>query len=323
MSSRRLLSVLTAAALLVGCATARPSDPAALVQAYSVAAAGAAEAPGYPYVAEHRRGRRRLAFVAATHTVERDSATQRAVRQAFTRVRPQAVIIEGVPSSLGANPEMIVELARRTDDPGAEPFARGEAGYAASLALAAGVPFQGGEPSDAELTAGLVAQGFDPLDILYTDLLAILPQSIRGGDITGPADPEFFDVFAQWTVALSMQRPNPPRISLEGFGDWYRAQFGVDYRADPLFAARGDPAQATLPGRILNRQSMLRDQHLLGVILNAVKTRGRVLVVYGGTHRTTLARALTAELGPAVVWSPAQVLPVAGGAVAAGSTAPN
>jgi hypothetical protein len=300
----RLAAVLLTAALLTGCA-AGPSGLSGLVEPYRADLAGAAEPAAYPYVAEHVRGGRRLAFVAAAHSVERGSATHQDVRRAFDHVKPTAVIIEGIPSSWGQNPEMVVELARMTDDPAAEPYARGEAGYTASLALQAGVPFQGGEPTERERTAALIRQGFDPLDVLHTDLLGALAQAIQGGQLSGPADPRFDEVFGLRTVSLSMERADPPRITYEGFADWYRAQFGTDYRTDPQFTARFDPTTDNLVGRILRAQSQIRDRHLLRVILDAVERHERVLVVYGGTHRTTLARPLARALGPAVIW-PAQ-----------------
>jgi hypothetical protein len=239
--------------------------------------------------------------VAAEHSSDRGSATHRAVREAFDRVRPTKVIIEGIPTELGQNPADFVEMARTSDRPDAEPYARGEAGYAAQLAVQAGVPFQGGEPSEAQLTDALIAQGFDPVDVLFTDVLAILPQAIRGGQISGPADPNFERVFRLRVVARAMERNNPPRVNLDDFARWYRAQFGTDYRTDPEFTSRADPAKETEVGRVLRAQSLLRDRHLLDLILQKVEERHRVLVVYGGTHRTTLAGPLNSALGRATV----------------------
>jgi hypothetical protein len=141
----RIAALLLTAALLAGCATA-PSRLESLVEPYRADLAGAAEPAAFPYVAEHARGDRRLAFVAATHSVDRNSATHRDVRRAFEHLKPAAVIIEGIPSEWGENPEMVADLARMTDDPKAEPYARGEAGFAASLALAAGVRSRAGSP---------------------------------------------------------------------------------------------------------------------------------------------------------------------------------
>ena len=121
---------------------------------------------------------------------------------------------------MGENPSSIVALARRTADPTAEPYARGEAGYAASLALASGVPFMGGEPTERDQTAALIAQGFSPVDIFNTDLLKVLPQSIRGGEFASLDDPAFERVFRRWARSLAAERDDPPRVTLDDFARW-------------------------------------------------------------------------------------------------------
>lgn len=291
-----------------------------LVSPYTAELARVSEPYPYPYTALHARGGRRLAFVAATHTVDPDSSTMAAIRQAFDTVRPATVIIEGFPSEMGENPEIITEIIEQAALPEADPYARGEAAYAARLAIAAGVPFQGGEPTEAAQTRALLAQGFSVRDVFFADLLKVLPQSIRGGEISGTDDARFEEVFARWTVSLAVERDDAPRIDLDQFAAWYEAQFGVHYRLDARFSDRADPSADTLVGSILRAQSLLRDRHLYGVILQAVRARGRVLVVYGGTHRTTLAPALSAALGPAELW-PGPALATATSAAAASAQA--
>jgi hypothetical protein len=107
---RTPIVLLLAGAVLAGCAA--PARRAELVRPYSAELAASVEPGTYPYVAEHGRGDRRLAFVAAAHSSTPGSPTHQEVRRAFDHVRPAAVIIEGIPSSWGENPEAIVELAR-------------------------------------------------------------------------------------------------------------------------------------------------------------------------------------------------------------------
>jgi len=244
----------------------------------------------------------------------------RAIREAFEEVRPAAVIVEGFPTEMGENPSVITEIVVTGDTPDADPYARGEAAYAARLAMGAGVPFLGGEPTEADQTRALIAQGFDARDIFFTDLLKVLPQSIRGGEISGPDDPRFDAVFGRWTVSLAIERDDAPEITLDEFERWYLAQFGLDYRVDARFVDRANPGAETLVGRILRAQSLIRDRHLYGTIMDALKRRGRVLVVYGGSHRTSLAQALTASLGPPELRLSPGAAPL--GTVAAGAMAP-
>ena len=297
---RRILACLAAIGLaaLGACATG-PGAGARLIAPYTAELARSTEPYAFPYTALHARGERRLAFVAATHTIDPASTTMRAIWNAYSDLQPAAVIIEGFPTELGENPRPIVELIEDAGAPDADPYSRGEAAYAARLAMDTKVPFMGGEPTEAEQTRALRAQGFSARDIFFTDLLKVLPQSIRGGEISGPEDSRFEDVFARWTVSLSIERDDPPRFRFEDFERWYLQQYGVDYRIDARFADRADPAADTLVGRILRAQSLIRDRHLYRTILDQLDKRGRVLVVYGGTHRTALAGALNAALGPA------------------------
>jgi hypothetical protein len=317
----RVPALLAALALagLAACAST-PGDRSALIAPYTTELALHAEPYPFPYTAVHQRGGRKLGFVAATHTVDPASPTMQAIRQAFDRVRPAAVIVEGFPTEMGENPEAIAEIVAAADQPDADPYARGEAAFAARLAMDAGVPFLGGEPTEAVQTRALRAQGFGDRDIFFTDLLKVLPQSIRGGEVSGPADPGFANIFSRWTVSLAIERDDAPEITLDEFAAWYLGQYGLDYRVDARFAERADPSAETLVGRILRAQSLIRDRHLYGAILDTLKRRGRVLVVYGGSHRTSLAKALTASLGPAELHLGPAAPPL--GAVAAGVVAP-
>jgi hypothetical protein len=49
---------------------------------------------GVPFVASYHRGTQRLVFVGAHHAFEPDSPTMRAVDAAFTKFRPEMVILE-------------------------------------------------------------------------------------------------------------------------------------------------------------------------------------------------------------------------------------
>jgi hypothetical protein len=60
-----------------------------------------------------------------------------------------------------------VAEARRYGAPDASEFDRGEAMYAASLALEKGIPFLGGEPSQEEEMQVLKAKGFTDSDISF------------------------------------------------------------------------------------------------------------------------------------------------------------
>jgi hypothetical protein len=101
-----------------------------------------------------------LAFLATQHVVTHRNPKLAAIDRAFEHARPAHVILEGFPTAMGESPAPLVETARRRGSHGADDFARGEAMYAANLALSAGIPFLGGEPTRGELATALVDRGY-------------------------------------------------------------------------------------------------------------------------------------------------------------------
>jgi hypothetical protein len=95
----------------------------------------------------------------------------RAVKTGFDQLQPEVVILEGFPTAMGENPPPLIAEAHRYGAPDADEFARGEAIYAASIALMRGVPFLGGEPTREEELQVLKIKGFTDADIAFSGLL--------------------------------------------------------------------------------------------------------------------------------------------------------
>ena len=76
--------------------------------------------------------------------------------------------------------------------------------------------------------------------------------------------------------------------------------FSLGRRAspDPLWDHHGGPGEPEIAGRIGNAQNLIRDRTTLNVITRVLNEHRRVLVVYGGSHLSSLWRALQDELGP-------------------------
>lgn len=169
-----------------------------------------------PFLAVFKRNEQVLGFVAARHGYDPQSPTFNAIRNAYRIIEPRAAIIEGVETRQGASPDFIVRQASKTSDNSASN--EGEAVYTAKLALQAGIPFWGGEPTDSELYARLLADGFDPRDAFYAFLFGPLAQSIREGDFEGPSDPRFDTQVERWNrdITREMTSPQtPPRAHSE------------------------------------------------------------------------------------------------------------
>lgn len=283
-------------AVAAGCASLAPvaGDPA-LVDPYAPEREAALYPVEPPFLAVFERGGRTLGFVTAVHTTERNSRTFSAIRQGLERVRPAALVLEGFPAAWGDNPAKIVEDTRRMTAADADSWERGEGVYAASLAVARGVPFRGGELTDAELHRALTAEGFATDDVFFTSLLGPLAQDLRAKTFAGPADPRFEPAFDGWAgpIAKDIGRKPP---SLSEFEGWYVKTFGISLEKDPRWSERGGPGERELPGRIGRASNLLRDRRLFELSLRMLNERRRVLVVYGGSHLSSLWRALEGAL---------------------------
>ena len=251
-----------------------------------------------PFVATYRSRGQVLVFVGVRHVFTSENPTLRAVDSGFSTASPAIVVVEGFPTEMGESPPPLVQAVRTRGTADADDFARGEAIYAASLAVRRGIPFIGGEPTRREQVGALARKGYEPADIAFSYLLGGLSQSLRAGDLADTSDPGLTAVFARWSGGFANQYKLAP-MSLEEFERRYRSMFGVDLASDTQLVARSDIATTTVPAlAALHQADMItRDEHLLATIERQLASRKRVLVVYGGSHWTTLAQALEKKLG--------------------------
>jgi hypothetical protein len=254
-----------------------------------------------PFVAKYQKGAECLVFVGARHAFNPNSPTMRAVTAGFAKIQPKVVIVEGFPTAMGQNPPPLVAGAHRYGAPDADEYARGEAMYAASIALMQGVPFVGGEPTREEQTQVLKAKGFTDADIAFSALLGEFSQALRSGDIRDTSAGSLAKIYPQ--LAQNVRLPtdhggwNLDAPSLDEFRQRYRDMYGVDIVGDAKFPLRIDVGDTTRHGQQAKVDMMTRDRHLLGLIEEQLTDRHSVLVVYGGSHWSTLSAALEERLG--------------------------
>ena len=86
-------------------------------------------------------------------------------------------------------------------------------------------------------------------------------------------------------------------LSLDEFRQRYREIYGVDIVGDDKFPLRIDVGDTTRHGQQSSVDMNTRDRHLLGLIEQQLAERHSVLVVYGGSHWSTLSAALEERLG--------------------------
>ncbi len=249
-----------------------------------------------PFTAVYKKARNCLVFVGVHHVFTPQNSTLRAVDSGFAAASPAIVIVEGFPTAMGENPPPLVEEARRRGTPEADDFVRGEAMYAASLALTHDIPFVGGEPTREEQVRALERRGHAPTDIAFAYLVGGLSQSLRSGDIADTNDPKLTDAFARWAHRFADQY-KLESLSFADFSVRYRAMFGVDITNDTALATRSEAGTESAVALLNQRDMITRDEHLLATIEKELVLKKRVLVVYGGSQWTTLSLALQKELG--------------------------
>jgi hypothetical protein len=257
---------------------------------------------GASFVASYRKGSESLVFVGVHHAFQPNDPTMQAVKAGFAEFQAKMVVVEGFPTAMGENPPPLVAEAHRHGAPDADEFARGEAMYAASMALMQSIPFVGGEPTRDEEIQALKAHGFTETDIAFSALAGAFSQALRSGDIPDTSAASLAKAYPH--LAQQLKEPterggwNLNAPTLEGFQQQYRNMYHVDIVGDTKFPLRIDGVlDTTRYGEQARANMMLRDRHLLGLIEQQLSHRHSVLVVYGGSHWSTLSAALEARLG--------------------------
>jgi hypothetical protein len=249
-----------------------------------------------PFIVMYRSSAKVLTFVGADHVFTDHNSTIDSIRRAFMDTDPSMVIVEGVPTVLGRNPAPILQAVRRRGEPGADTYAKSEAIFAASLAMARNVPFIGGEPTLNEEIDGLVARGYVRDDVLFCVLLRSLGQARKSGAMPAGNSSAFNTRFEQESGAVARMTGTDARTEAQFVSDYLKI-VGVDPISDTEMPSRADPGTATLVQRMSADNMRFRDQHLLATILRELAANNRILVVYGSSHWTTLSQALEDWLG--------------------------
>ena len=249
-----------------------------------------------PWVATYRSGKKVLGFVAADHVFTAENPTIEAIRRAFADVNPSRVIVEGFPTALGESPEPILQSLGRREGPDADPYAKSEAIFAVSQARSRNVPFVGGEPTIVEEMDALVAKRYNRDDVRFAMLLRGLGVSRRSGGMPA-GDAEAFSTAYRQAARSFAYMTRTESMSEKDFITTYLRIVGTDPISDVEMPDRGNPGTETVLQRMSADNMRIRDEHLYSTILRELGEHDRVLVVYGSSHWTTLARALQAKLG--------------------------
>ncbi len=258
-----------------------------------------------PYSVRYEGCGKTLYYIAANHTNEPDSKTYQAIETVFKRDDVDMVIVEGFPSQSGISPTKMLTYAKsvKNNHADSEPY------FSIRQATASGADFMGGEPTDSDILRAVADKGISPVDLLGFYIVRQIPQLIRSKSLSDHRDPrlenEIFNIVGSFAQSTQMPIEVFNQIDgLEPFLKWYQTTNGLDFY-ESFRVEDAWPASAVAEPRETNRLSDLvadaRDQHIIGIIQDAVASHKTVMVVYGGSHHTVHAPALDAAFPKAEI----------------------
>jgi hypothetical protein len=228
---------------------------------------------------------RQLLYIAAHHTTDPQSETYGWIDRAFGQYEPDCVIIEGMAGT--ESPKTLMAYIRNLP-----PSACPENLYAARCAIKNQVPFMGAEPSEDAVLDALLATKYTKKDVdflLVVQQMGFYYRSCRFKSLND----------ASAVFALCVKDLKKPGYSLEDFKQWYEQKLSMTLSYHDLMNPNhcaplhnGTPLQ-----QLASAVSIIRDQHILSVIMKAMKTYTKVLVVYGHSHFVTQKDVLWAHFG--------------------------
>lgn len=233
-------------------------------------------APGHP-----------LLYIAANHTSNPKSETYRWIDRAFAQYHPDCVIIEGMAGTEW--PKTLMAYINTLP-----PYSCPENLYAARCAIKNQVPFMGAEPPEDAVVNALFATKYTKQDLDFLYVVQQMGYYYRSSSIPFKSLDDLPTVFA-----LCVQDLKKPGLCLTDFKQWYAQRLGIklSYRTlmNPNHCAplsNGTPLQ-----QLASAVSTIRDQHILFIILKAMKTYKKVLIIYGHSHFVTQKDVLCAYFG--------------------------
>jgi hypothetical protein len=234
-----------------------------------------------PYLADFRRGAKRLIFLAADHETGPDTPTAKTVARVFQDMEPRIVVVEGIDS----HPASARWFRARVLEQAAAGCATcEESEYAASLAFGRGIPVLGGEPPDRLLLQALMKEKYSARDFLGYSLARQIPIWKRLGWIETHGLEALSEHLLKYvrneTGATTRFDYADFILWLKGPGGWDRPP--LDLTPDetaPLGLAEPIPLQ-----RLAHVVDRTREATIVRRVASALTRRGRVFVVYGSGH---------------------------------------
>lgn len=255
--------------------------------------------PDDPFILVYRKGDRRLIFVAANHETDPASKTFALIDRSFSIWPVKAVIVEGVPTSLGVNPHPLQSLADERPRPDGI-VEGGETVPAVQGARRVGAAIWGGEADNLMIKKFASSSGVSDADLLGFYVLRVVPQWSRERAFERLGD-ERFKALVERQLQRSRQALGVPGEVLsrnQEWNDWYRATNNKAVYKSVDVEEVGPLADGPWPtNRISERVAKARDAHLLRLIARRIEDSRSVMVIFGGSHALIVRSALDSMLG--------------------------
>ena len=242
---------------------------------------------GKPLLALYQSGGSQLGWVAAVHGD--DAATAETIRRTFDLVQPRSVILEGFPTEMGPNPARVLAAIREG--------ARNETMLAVEQALNADATVWGGEPTERQRIAALRERGFAAEDILFAAFFGPLEQDQREGRFGDVDEPAFDEAFAVWAVIIASEQGVDDVPTALAFRSWFERTFGKPIEQDAEWWTRGWPGRLGVGSDIARTSNHVRDVHVYELTITRLNEDRHVVVVFGGSHLSSVWSALERSLG--------------------------
>lgn len=273
--------------------------------------------PGEPKLWQFDKNGKQLIFVAAIHdyaglsTEANPNSTFILVKSAIEEKRPGTVILEGIPTSLGETPQMLIDSGY-TSPKADGSFQYGEASYAGMLAQRRHIPFIGGKPDNEQIAEKLSSLNYSKNDVEYFHLLRSIEGKLRifqkenNIDESVTLTPEQEKLFFDFLVSCL---PPNDRPNQSDFENWYKTKRPPELANIPFWQVTSndwkpfgyDPNNLndmSFFQRMAHLEGQILDKHLIQTIVDQFEKYDVVTVVFGAWHLKHIQPVLEDMLGP-------------------------
>jgi hypothetical protein len=232
-----------------------------------------------------------LFFIGASHERNLDSSTHKLIKKNIESIKPNLVIIEGVETDYGINPEFVLKRISNN------PPKMNEASYAAKISNENNISFIGGEFSENQ-----IKKEFEN-DSTFTSRDLLEFRLIQGIATFNQEQPNLSLTEAMNQVYSYIDPKNELKgadvINEKELSKWVKESSGRDFNYKELTTNDVSPQcqpTATKIQKINCKINRLRNTHLATLISNSLNQNNIVLIIYGAGHQVQLEHVLQSFL---------------------------